>query len=192
MKKYKMIVGILLLIILAGPGIHAAKGPTDPVGKGDWILNFGFGPGTHWWSNGYGFGPAAKVAFETGMWQLGPGVLTLGGETGFSFFTNKYYLDYKETWINFVFGARSAYHYGFNVPGLDVYGGIPAGIGFCVYTDKYVTGGPHTGYKGYSPVFPYFGVFFGGSYFFTRTLGINGEIGYNITYANIGMVFQLK
>ncbi len=36
------------------------------------------------------------------------------------------------------------------------------------------------------------GVFFGASYFFNRNLGVNGEIGYNSTYANIGVIYKLN
>ena len=41
--------------------------------------------GTLFFGNGIGFGPAAKVAFEKGMWQVGPGVITLGAEMTFSY-----------------------------------------------------------------------------------------------------------
>jgi hypothetical protein len=48
------------------------------------------------------------------------------------------------------------------------------------------------GSSGSTPVYPYAGFFFGTSYFFTKSFGINGEVGYNATYANIGVVFKLK
>jgi hypothetical protein len=70
---------------------------------------------------------------------------------------------------------------------LDTYGGIPLGIGFSAHTlDN------HPGSNGYIPVFPYGGIFFGASYFFTKSFGINGEVGYNSTYANIGIVYKIK
>lgn len=161
--------------------------PVDPMSKGSWLLNFGMGPGVHVFGNGSGFGPAAKVAFETGMWELGPGVLTLGGEAAFSFFSHKYYEDWRETWINMMFGARSAYHYGWQVRGLDTYGGIPVGIGFCASTHD-----DTPGYHNAVPVYPYLGIFLGASYFFSPGIGVNAEVGYNSTYANIGLVFRLQ
>jgi hypothetical protein len=163
------------------------KGPMDPMSVDDWTLSLDLGPGTPIWGNGNGFGPAVKFSFEKGMWQLGPGVLTLGGEATFSFFTNRYGNNFREAWLNFIFAARSAYHYGWNIRGLDTYGGIPLGMGFSVYT--------HANEPGYSnnlPVYPYVGIFFGASYFFTRDLGINGELGYNSTYANIGVIYKLN
>ena len=84
-----------------------------------------------------------------------------------------------------MFGARSAYHYGWNVPGLDTYGGLPLGIGF-----SFVRHG--TLYNAYNPVYPYLGVFVGTSYFFNKIIGINGEFGYNVTYANIGIIVKLN
>jgi hypothetical protein len=108
----------------------------------------------------------------------------LGGDLGFSIFSNKFLGAYHEVWNNVMFGARSAYHYGWNVPGLDTYGGIPLGIGFSFY---------HHGrlYTGYQPIYPYLGFFVGTSYFFNKIIGVNGEFGYNVTYANIGVIVKL-
>ncbi len=164
-----------------------AKGPLDPVRLGTWIINAGIGPGTHYFGNGAGFGPALKASFETGMWDLGPGIITLGGEATFSFFSHHYGQDWNESWLNFIFGARGAWHYGWDVEGLDTYGGIPLGIGFSAHIWD-----DHPGNSGYTPVYPYAGIFFGASYFFNNSFGINGEVGYNSTYANIGVVYKLK
>lgn len=185
MKTIKFAVLVLLFGLLVPQNIYSQ--PVNPMKKGTWTLGFGAGPATHYFGNGLGFGPGGKVFFETGMWELGPGVLTLGGEAGFSMFWHHWGTDWNETWTNFMFGARSAYHYGWEVEGLDTYGGIPLGMGFTLHTyDDF------TGYKGFTPVYPYFGVFFGATYFFNDQLGINGEVGYNTTYANIGMVFILQ
>jgi len=193
MKKAEILVITLIIYsVLAIKPAQAEKGPIDPMDKGAMTLDIGIGLGTHFFGNGYGFGPAFKMAFEKGMWQVGPGVFTLGGEFSVSYFTFKYYSNYKETWINFMFGARSAYHYGWKVPGLDTYAGIPAGIGFCAFTDHYVDPKFHYGYRGYQAVFPYFGIFIGTSYFFNNVVGIYGELGYNSTYADLGVVLKLK
>ncbi|HPT09108.1 MAG TPA: hypothetical protein PL087_01750 [Bacteroidales bacterium] len=161
--------------------------PVDPMSQGNWLLNFGPGSGVPVFGNGIGVGPAMKVAFEAGLWELGPGVLTMGGEAGFSFFAHKFGQDWRETWVNVMFGARSAYHYGWQVRGLDTYAGIPLGIGFCAntYDDQ-------PGHDNAFPVYPYFGIFFGTSYFFTPMVGVNAEVGYNSTYANVGLVFRMK
>jgi hypothetical protein len=121
------------------------------------------------------------------MWDLGPGIITLGGEATFSFFSHHFGEGWNESWTNFIFGARAAWHYGWNVEGLDTYGGIPAGIGFCAHSVD-----DHPGNAGYTGVYPYVGIFVGASYFFNKSIGINGEVGYNSTNANIGVVFRLK
>jgi hypothetical protein len=177
----------MITAVLLAPRFSFSNGPLDPVRLGSWIVNAGVGPGTHYFGNGVGFGPALKGSFETGMWDLGPGVITLGGEATFSFFSHRYGQGWNESWVNFIFGARGAYHYGWDVEGLDTYAGIPLGIGFCAhFLDD------HPGNLGYTPVYPYAGIFFGASWFFTKTFGINGEVGFNSTYGNIGMVFKLK
>lgn len=188
----KRIAATCLVALLTGflfiPTLMAQnKGPMDPMSVDDWTLGLSIGPGTPMWGNGAGFGPAMKFNFEKGMWQLGPGVLTLGGEATFSFFAHRYGDDYREVWMNMIFGARSAYHYGWNVRGLDTYGGIPLGIGFSAYSHA-----DYPGYTNYFPVYFYSGVFFGASYFFNKNLGVNGEVGYNSTYANIGIIYKLN
>ncbi len=177
----------LFIFLLHDLSFSQKNAPTDPMSVKSWTLSFTFGQGTHFWGNGAGFGPATKIAFETGVWQLGPGVLTLGGEFNMSYFWHKYYSDYKETWTNFMFGVRSAYHYGWKVKGLDTYAGVPLGMGFSLYNHA-----DHQGYKGYNGVYPYFGIFFGASYYFNNVLGVNGEVGYNATYANLGLILKLR
>ncbi|MCX6267724.1 MAG: hypothetical protein NTW16_10260 [Bacteroidetes bacterium] len=186
----KKIILVVLVIALFGLFSHISaysKGPLDPVRLNTWIVNASVGPGTPYFGNGAGFGPAIKGSFEKGMWDLGPGVITLGGEATFSFFSHHYGSGWNESWANFIFGGRAAYHYGWDVEGLDTYGGIPLGIGFCAHGwDN------HPGSSGYSPLYPYAGFFLGASYFFTKVIGIYGEVGYNSTFANIGVVYKLK
>ncbi|HTX88321.1 MAG TPA: hypothetical protein VMC08_04975 [Bacteroidales bacterium] len=195
MKKViiSLIAGSVFFLLTFSETQAQSRAPVDPVSQGDWILNFGIGAGNPYFNNGYGFGPGFKVAFEGALWQVGPGVFTIGGELGFSYFAYTYanILDvkYREHWINFMIGARSAYHYGFKVKGLDVYAGIPLGIGFSAYHYDYYD---ESWWHGYHPVFPYVGIFFGTSYFFNPVIGINAEIGYSATYAQIGMVFKIK
>ncbi len=164
--------------------------PLEPMSQGSWIAGFGIGAGTQVWGNGYDFGPGFKAFFENGTFQLGPGVLTLGGEFGFSYFQYHWTyggLTHREYWLNNMFGARCAYHYGWNVPGLDTYGGIPLGFGF--------SSSAHSSAPGYlptHPIYPYLGVFLGTSYFFNDLIGVNGELGYNVTYANVGVIFKFR
>ena len=185
---------IILFGIFSSNDMVAGKGPTDPMSVHSWTINLGIGPGIHYYS-GYtaGFGPGFQAAFETGMWQLGPGVLTLGAELGFSYFTYSYgepKHSYKYSWFSVITAARCAYHYGWKVPGLDTYGGLATGIRFLSFTATY----DYYYVNGYSPAavnfFP--GIYFGASYFFTPAFGVNGELGYNTMFAQIGVIFKLK
>jgi hypothetical protein len=120
------------------------------------------------------------------MFDMGPGVITLGGEFTMSFFSWDYGYGGRESWTNFFFAGRGAFHYGWDVEGLDTYAGIPVGIGFSGYA---ADGAP--GSHGHQSVFPYIGIFIGANYFFNRNWGINGELGYNATVSNIGVIYKI-
>ncbi|MFH1297323.1 MAG: hypothetical protein ABIJ04_08645 [Bacteroidota bacterium] len=200
MKKIATSLFILCMFAGTSSSFAGGRGLMDPMTKGTWFINFGFGPGTNWQgAYGKGFLPAAQVAFEAGMWEIGPGIITLGGEIGGTFFsfkgTDSRYgtgTEFKYTYTELVIAARGAYHYGWNVQGLDTYAGVAAGPRFTLFSSQLpasysgpVIGKPSSvGYGG--------GAFVGASYFFNEFLGINGEFGFNITYAQIGMVFKIR
>jgi hypothetical protein len=207
MKK-TVLYGLPLVFIFFSmlPASAQKAAPRDPMNVNTWMINFGFGPAVRYYS-GYsaGFGPGFQVSFEKGMWQLGPGVLSLGGELGTSYFSyansgyyylGKYYDEtaYKYYWWSLVTAARSAYHYGWKVKGLDTYGGVSTGMRFLAFSRKYYNNYNLIQDDAYSPgsVAFFFGTFVGASYFFNDVIGINGELGYNINYAQIGLVFKLN
>jgi hypothetical protein len=195
---------IFLLILFCfgftDPGFgQKNRPPKDPMDTEAMFIGFGFGPAIQYYS-GYsaGFGPGFGASFEKGMWQLGPGVLTLGAELGFSYFAyngdfwdvNGDHAGYSYNWFTSITAVRSAYHYGWDVKGLDTYGGIAAGMRFLIFNETYDSGYPNA----YNPgsIYPFVGMFVGTSYFFNDLIGINGELGYNINYAQIGMTFKLR
>jgi len=187
MKKIK-----LLLIVVSICGMASAqtrkhaqgKGPVTPVRVGSTILNLGIGVGAEYNGDYYRSAFGTKIAAEWGLWQAGPGVITLGPELGGSFSRRGYHDDYRTRTI--VVAMRSAWHYGWKVPGLDTYGGLSAGIGFHHwqyrdnqdYSDDKVLAVP--------------GIFIGASYFVTPMFGFNAEAGYDITNFQVGIVFKLK
>ena len=190
----------ILVFLLAGIGVMGQKSaPRDPMNPGTWLINFGVGPGINYYG-GYsaGFGPGFQASFEKGIWQLGPGVLSLGGQTGLSIFSygNEFYHEasYNYTWVSVVTAARSAYHYGWKVKGLDTYGGLSTGIRFLSFSHKYTGIYADQINDTYNPgvVSMFFGTFVGASYFFNNMLGVNAELGYNINYAQVGLVFKLN
>jgi hypothetical protein len=86
-----------------------------------------------------------------------------------------------------VIAGRSAWHYGWDVRGLDTYGGISAGLGF--RHREYNNG--NTPYSN-NDVIAAPGVFVGASYFILPKFGFNAEAGYDITDFQLGVVFKLN
>jgi hypothetical protein len=194
MKKIKLILGIIAMsaVTLISNQAHAQKGGGDgnTFEVGSITLNIGAGLGRSAFGgvgvNGagvsYGTGIGVKAAIERGMWQLGPGVLSLGLEAGGSF-SNTTYTGYGYHSNIIIVAARSAYHFGWNVDKLDTYAGLSVGPGFRSY-----------GYSGSKAndvvVTP--GGFIGASYYFSPNIGVNVEAGYDITTIQGGIVFKLK
>jgi hypothetical protein len=166
----------------------SASGNVNPMQVGSAFLNAGFGVGADYRGDNYGTAFGFKIAAEFGLWQAGPGVITLGGELGGSFGSGNYYgYNYDVNASTFVIAGRAAWHYGWNVPGLDTYGGFSAGIGFhhyYVYDVNYID---HYN----NSVIPVFGGFVGGSYFIKPNFGFNAEAGFDITNFQVGVVFKL-
>jgi len=100
-----------------------------PVTKGSNVLGFGFGMANRYY--GYnGFSPGVKINFEVGIWNAGPGVVTLGDTFGYTFqsYRNRYIIlgngyEYSYSWHNFIIAARSAWHHNWGVDKLDTYAG---------------------------------------------------------------------
>lgn len=165
-------------------GHQGGNGPTTPVKLGSMILNLGIGAGSGYEGDYYNSGLGFKGAIEWGLWEAGPGVITLGGEAGASFSSGGYYDNYKSRTV--IFAARAAWHYGWQVPGLDTYGGVSAGLGFHHYEYN------HNNAYSHNKVIAVPGIFVGASYFVTPTFGFNAEAGHDITDVQIGVVFKLN
>ena len=188
MKKIAIIIFMVICSSILTLSATAANEPTDPAGAGKGILGFGFGPGIGYYG-GSGFGPAILVHYDHSIWKVGPGVISLGGQIGTSFFGEDFShqgVDYKYSWTNMGFVCRSAYHYGWSVPGLDTYAGFGAGTWFSMYSDDGFDSGKNSFQAGFLPT-----AFFGGSYFFNDVIGVNTEFGYNFAFASIGLNFRI-
>jgi hypothetical protein len=191
MKKIS-ILGIALFSILNSQNLYSqskshstANGETTPMQLGSVFVNMGIGVGANYKGESYGTPFGFKIAAEFGLWEAGPGIITLGPEIGGSF-SNGYYAGYNDKYNSntFVLAGRAAWHYGWEVKGLDTYGGFSAGIGFHHYT--------YYNYDGSTQVIPAFGGFIGGSYFISPTFGFNAEAGFDITNFQVGVVFKIQ
>ncbi len=186
MKKKTLIAAILFGIATSLTTVSNAQSPVSPVQKGSITFNAGVGIGNEYNSNYYNNAFGTKAAIEVGLFQAGPGVITLGAEAGgtFSHGGPSSFDNYKAH--TFVIAGRSAWHHGWNVKGLDTYAGLAAGAGFNQFS--YDDGGKIK----QNEVVPVFGGFVGASYFITPTFGFNVEAGYDITQVQAGVILKLK
>lgn len=186
MKKQNIIPAILLALGLISSAALTAqnRGIVSPVQKGSITFNAGVGSGTEYKSDYYNSALGTKGSLEFGLWQAGPGVITLGVEAGASFSNGGYYNDYKTSTV--VVAGRSAWHHGWNVRNLDTYAGLSAGVGFHQYRYS------NNGKVRQDEVIPVFGGFVGASYFITPSFGLNIEAGYDITQIQGGIIIKLK
>src|ERR1700722_9609079 len=143
------------------PGQHAPTGPTTPIEVGTVTVSGGLGVGSYYDGDYYNSPFGLKAVVEAGIWQAGPGVVTLGGEFGGSFSSGSYqYNGYSSRTV--IVAARAAWHYGWQVPGLDTYGGVSAGLGFHHYQYD-----ENPGSYSHSSVIAVPGIFVGASFFLT-------------------------
>lgn len=148
-------------------------------------VNVGIGFGTV--LGGLGTGrPAISASFERGLWEAGPGVISLGAYAGITGYTYKTE-GYTQKWNYTVVGARGAYHFNglTSVPQFDPYGGVMLGYNIVSYSD---TGG-FSGSNAYGSGFGY-SLFVGGRWFFSDNLAAFAELGYGISILNAGIAFK--
>jgi hypothetical protein len=195
MKKVSVLGLVMLSVFFSKSGFAQSKhmngsGETNPMQIGTVFLNLGIGVGADYKGDNYGTGFGFKASAEFGLWQAGPGVVTLGPEIGGSYSSTSHYYNNGNnngsySAGTFIVAGRSAWHFGWDVPGLDTYGGVSAGIGFHHYNDDY-------NHYSNNSVIPAFGAFVGGSYFISPTFGFNAEAGFDITNFQVGVVFKLQ
>ncbi len=161
-------------------------GEVTPMQIGSIFVNLGVGVGADYKGESYGTAFGFKATAEYGLWQGGPGVITLGPEIGGSFSSNANN-GYSSKSNTFVTAGRAAWHYGWEVPGLDTYGGFSAGLGFHHYTYN-----DYNNNTSNDTVIPAFGAFAGASYFITPSFGFNAEFGFDITNFQVGIVLKVQ
>jgi len=187
----KKIFALLLLAIFALP---FAKAQENVFAVGDKVVNLGIGFGSVLYS-GLGYKtsvPPVSISFEKGIKDgiLEKGVLGIGGYLGYS--ANKWEYtgfggSYGWKYSNLILGARGVLHYPL-VDKIDTYAGVL--LGYNIATSKEI--GTTTGY-----VDPYTGGglvlsgYVGGRYYFTDKFAGMAELGYGITWLNIGLAIKL-
>ena len=166
-----------------------ASSTNEPFGVNTNALNLGIGLG-----NRYGYGtaffggsssisPAISLSYERGFMQLGPGVLGLGAFVGYQ--GASYDLGGGDKWkyTDLIVTLRGAFHYPVT-PQFDAYGGLGLGVR---HAGSSFEGNGYSGISSSSTNEFASGLFVGGRYFFTSSIGAFAELGYDQTFLKIGL-----
>ena len=159
--------------------------------KGTNLLSAGIGIGSSFGSYTHSSSsPGISIIYEKGIWNVdGPGVISLGGYLGFKSYRYVRY-GYTEKWNYTVLGFRGAYHYnGLQnedsdfLKKLDLYGGLMLSFNYLRYSNNFPSG-----YDNRNDYNSGLGatLFVGGRYFVTDKFAIYTELGYGVSYLNIG------
>jgi hypothetical protein len=175
---------------------------------GDNVLNLGIGLGGYRYSylssynNGVTVTPTLCASYERGVSELGPGVLGISG-----FFARKsvryqdhvsqswsgWAYDYDRRWSNTIIGLRGSWHYNewHGSDRFDIYGGLMLGYNIGSYKNKSTRtrNGVTETYDddfNYSLSFVTYSTYLGMRYLFTDNIGAYLELGYGISYLNLG------
>lgn len=161
------------------------------------VISGGIGIGSSL-ASGFTYGsqsPGFSLGYDRGIWEAGPGVISLGGYLGLKTFkygfvdNNGFAYSYK--WNYTIIGVRGAYHFtGLQVENLDLYAGVMIAydnLNF-KYTDNagvsYTTNaGSYNSGLGVS-------IFAGARYYFAGNLAVFGELGYGVSILGIGLSYK--
>jgi len=154
--------------------------------KGDKVLNAGLGLGSTLYSGTYFKSqiPPISVSLEIGVADeiIDKGVIGVGPYLGYSSYKYDYLTsDWKYTTT--ILGVKGNFHYPL-VEKLDTYTGLL--LGYNIVTSKWTGSGPEDDYSASSSGLAW-SWFIGGRYWFKETLGAMLELGYGISYLNIGI-----
>ena len=160
--------------------------------KGSSVLNLGIGLGNNYYSGSFYSTqvPPISASYEVGIADniLEKGVIGIGGYFGYSSY-KWHYLGWGWRYSNLVIGARGTFHYPL-VNKLDTYGGLL--LGYNIVTAKeFGNSVPGYSYSASASRIAY-SLFIGGRYYFTDKFAVMAELGYGITYLNLGVALKFK
>lgn len=203
MKSLKLTAALTLLVLAPATGLHA-----QAFDKGITAINLGIGLGGARYSyisaynNDYSTSPTITASFEHGVASVdGIGAIGVGGlfanksvhykSTSHSYSTT---YEYDRKWSNTVIGLRGAIHLNelLESDQFDVYGGLMLGYNIGSYKDKStrtyhgVTTDWSDDYH-YKLNFVTWSTFVGGRYYISDHIGAYLEVGYGVSYLNLGL-----
>ena len=179
---------ILLLMTFA---ILAFGARSQEFVKGTNILGAGIGLGSSILSySGASQTPALSLQYERGVWEAGPGVISLGGYAGYkgySYSGKSAGYSFDEKWHYTVLGVRSAYHYnGWDLQKLDLYAGVMLSYNILSYSYSDNAGASVANAGAYGSAAG-FSLYVGGRYFFSEHFAAVAELGYGVAFLNVGV-----
>jgi hypothetical protein len=183
-----MKIKVLLFATLFAFGFLTVNAQTPTFEKGDKVLNLGIGFGGY---GTWGYRPSVppiSASLEVGVMDgiLDKGSIGIGGYLAYASYKEKgYYGDSYWTFSRIVIGARGTLHYPL-VDKLDTYGGLM--LGFNKNTWKWNGSGVQGVNSGGSGLG--FSLFAGGRYYFSDKFAAMAELGYGISYLNIGIALK--
>jgi len=180
---------VAFILVLALAGQIIAEG--QPFEKGDKALNVSLGIGSALYSGRYYKMriPPISVSFEQGITEkLGIGYIGVGGIlsiAGSKYEYPGFDYGYKNTYI--IAGGRAAYHFDL-VDDLDIYAGIIVGVN--IVSSKEFGDFPVSYIDNSQTTSVAHSEFVGIRWFFKPGFGLMAEVGYGISYLNLGVAFK--
>lgn len=198
-KMFKLtLVSASLICMQLVPTAMFAADPAFDKGSNTIGLGVGFGL-TYGYYSGATTSPALTFIYDHGFFpEVGPGTIGIGGIIGYKSakYDYPYAGGYSAKWTNIVVGVRGTYHLTILAEKnnkFDPYAGVVIGLRFNSYKDTYDdyyynTYGYHYGTYGNTSIVS--GAFIGAKYNFAEAIGAFAELGYDISYAKIGINFN--
>ena len=183
----------IVLLVVSVISAASVKAQTYEVGTN--VISAGLGLGGSI-ADGYTYGsqtPGFSLQYEHGFWEAGPGVISLGAYLGFKgykyAFDNGAGLKISEKWNYAIAGVRGAWHFtGLNVDNLDLYAGLMLSYDDLSFSYHDNQGGHYAGTKYNSDA--QLTAFAGAKYYFEGNWGAFAELGYGVSFLNIGLSYK--
>jgi hypothetical protein len=183
---------LLLLLLVAVFSLTQLLAQESTFKQGDKVLNLGFGIGSTLYTGSYykaGI-PPLSASLEVGVKDgvLDKGSIGIGGYLGYS--SHKWEdtyagVAYGTKYTNIIIGVRGVFHYPL-VNKLDTYTGLLLGYDISSIKDY----GNYSGYVHASSGGLVGAWFVGARYYFSDTFAVMGELGYGITWLNLGVALK--
>lgn len=182
---------LLLSLLVVALSLTQLKAQESTFSQGDKVINLGFGLGSTLYTGSfYKMGvPPLSASLEVGVKDgiLDKGSIGVGGYLAYSSYKWEY-LGWGWKYSNFIIGARGNFHYPL-LDNLDTYTGLL--LGFNIASSKEF-GNSVPGYDYNASTGGVVGAWFvGARYYFGDNFAVMAELGYGITYLNLGIALKL-